>query len=320
MMEFSNMEKSAVDISVVIPVYGCPEALPELHRRLVETIEGMGASFEIVLVDDCCPKNSWEGIAALCALDTRVIGVRLSRNFGQIRAITAGLNTCRGRWIVVMDCDLQDRPENIASLYAKAQEGYDVVFSKRVNRKDSGSTRFLSRMFYGVYNYFTDGNYDPDINNFSICHRKVIDAYLQMPEHHRAYTMFIKWLGFRSTTIELPADPRFAGESSYSFKKKMSMAIDLITAQSDKPLKFAMGVGLVIAALAFFYLIYLVIYHALVPDVAVGWTSTVGAVFLMGGLVLATLGIMGIYIGNIFTEVKNRPLYVVMEQLNGKEE
>ena len=173
------------NISVVIPVYGCRAALPELHRRLVSSIEGMGCTFEIVLVDDNCPQNSWEEIERICKLDKRVIGVHLSRNFGQIRAITAGLDICRGDWVVVMDCDLQDRPEAIPQLWNKAQEGWDVVFVQRANRKDSTTTKFLSRSFYKVYEWFTDGSYDPTISNFSIASRKVIDSYCTMREHNR---------------------------------------------------------------------------------------------------------------------------------------
>lgn len=312
------MSKSTVDISVVIPVYGCPEALPELYRRLADTLEGMGKAFEIVLVDDCCPKGSWVSISELCAQDERVVGLRLSRNFGQIRAITAGLEASKGDWVVVMDCDLQDRPECIVQLYDKAQEGYDVVFSRRIGRKDSGSTKLLSRAFYRVYNYFTDGNYDPNINNFSIARRTVIEGYCSMREHNRAYVMFIKWLGFKQAVIDLPADERFAGESSYSFKRKMNMAVSIITSQSDKPLRFAMNTGLVIALLAFLYLIFLVVNYFVNPGTVQGWTSIIGAVFLMGGLVLAAVGIVGMYVGNIFTEVKGRPLYLVAEHLNRK--
>lgn len=305
-----------VDISVVIPVYGCPEALPELHRRLVETLEGMEKSFEIVLVDDCCPMDSWSSIVDICKRDKRVVGVRLSRNFGQIQAITAGLDVSCGDWVVVMDCDLQDRPECIPLLFNKAQEGYDVVFSRRMGRKDSNSTKFFSRAFYKVYDYFTDGHFDPAINNYSISRRIVIDSYCSMREHNRAYTLFIKWLGFKQAVIELDADERFAGESSYSFKRKLKMAVDIITAQSDKPLRVAMSVGLIISALAFLYLIFLVVNFFVNPGTLPGWTSMIGAVFLMGGLILAAVGIAGIYIGNIFTEVKNRPLYVIAERLN----
>lgn len=309
-----------MDISVVIPVYGCKAALPELHRRLVDTLESMQVSFEIILVDDCCPQDSWSEIERICSLDTRVRGLRLSRNFGQIAAITAGLDHSKGDWIVVMDCDLQDRPESIAMLYDKALEGYDVVFAQRMGRKDSGLTLFFSKAFYKVYEYFTDGNYDNTISNFSISRRIVIENYCRMREHNRAYTIFIKWLGFKQVSIPFEADARFEGESSYSFKKKMDMAISIITSQSDKPLKFAMKTGFVISGLAFLYLVYLLISHFVRPDIAVGWTSTVGAVFLMGGLILAAVGVVGIYIGNIFTETKNRPLYVVAEDLNDRKE
>ena len=308
-----------MDISVVIPVYGCRAALPELHRRLVDTLEGMGKSFEIVLVDDCCPQKSWDVIKEVCAGDDRVKGIHLSRNFGQIRAITAGLDNSRGDWVVVMDCDLQDRPEAIARLYAKAQEGYDVVFVKRVERKDSGLTLFLSRLFYRVYSYFTDGAYDSSLCNFSISRRIVIDNYCRMREHNRGFTMFVKWLGFRQTAIEVEGDERFEGTSSYNFRKKLTMAFELITAQSNKPLKLAVGAGFVIALLAFMYLLVLVVRYFVSPGVQVGWTSTIASIYLMGGLILSAIGVVGLYVGNIFDEVKNRPLYVISEILNDVE-
>lgn len=304
------------NISVVIPVYGCRAALPELHRRLVSSIEGMGCTFEIVLVDDNCPQNSWEEIERICKLDKRVIGVRLSRNFGQIRAITAGLDICRGDWVVVMDCDLQDRPEAIPQLWSKAQEGWDVVFVQRAKRKDSATTKFLSRSFYKVYEWFTDGSYDPTISNFSIASRKVIDSYCTMREHNRGYTTFIKWLGFKQTAIAIEGDERFDGESSYTMRRKLHMAFELITSQSTKPLKMSVGIGFAISMAAFIYLIILIIRKLVDPTVAMGWTSMVGTVFLMGGLNLSFIGMTGLYIGNIFDEVKARPLYVISTILN----
>lgn len=306
-------------ISVVVPVYGCRAALPELCRRLTETFEGMGAAFEIILVDDHCPQNSWEEIEQLCAFDDRVLGVRLSRNFGQIRAITAGLDLCKGDWIVVMDCDLQDRPEAIPQLFAKAEEGYDVVFARRVERKDTGLTRFFSKAFYKVYEYFTDGTYDSSLCNFSVSRRIVIDNYLRMREHNRGYTMFLKWLGFRQVSVEIEGDERFEGESSYSLSKKIRMAFELITAQSNKPLRFAVNIGFVIALLSFVYLLYNVVRYFIDGSAPAGWTSTIASIYLMGGLILSAIGITGIYVGNIFTEVKSRPLYVVAEILNGGE-
>ncbi len=305
-----------MDISVVIPVYGCRAALPELHRRLTESLNQITSSYEIILVDDFCPQNSWEEIEKICQADKKVKGLKMARNFGQIRAITAGLDQSCGDWVVVMDCDLQDRPESIIELYNKAQEGYDVVFAQREERQDSAMTKFLSKMFYKVYDYFTDGTYDSSICNFSISRRKVIDAYCSMREQNRAYTMFLRWLGFRQTAIPLKADARFEGKSSYNFRKKLKMALEIITSQSNKPLRFSIRLGFLISFLALIYLIYLIIRHAVVSDFAVGWPSIMGAIFLMGGLILAAIGVVGIYVGNIFDETKNRPLYVISDFRN----
>ncbi len=307
-----------MDFSVVVPVYGCRDALPELHRRLVETLEQMGKSFELIFVDDHDKQNSWEEIFRICQQDKRVRGIKLSRNFGQIRAITAGLDNAKGDWIVVMDCDLQDRPESIPELYGKACEGFDVVFAKRVDRKDSALTKFLSKSFYKVYEYFTDGTYDASLCNFSISRRIVIQNYCKLREHNRGYTMFIKWLGFRQTAIELVGDERFSGSSSYSFSKKMNMAFELITAQSNKPLQLSIRIGFVISLIAFAFLIYTVLRQLLFNDGAAGWTSLIASIYLMGGIILAAIGIVGLYVGNIFTEVKNRPLYVIEEDVNGE--
>ena len=307
-----------MDFSVVVPVYGCRDALPELHRRLVETLEQMGKSFELIFVDDHDKQNSWEEIFRICQQDKRVRGIKLSRNFGQIRAITAGLDNAKGDWIVVMDCDLQDRPESIPELYGKACEGFDVVFAKRVDRKDSALTKFLSKSFYKVYEYFTDGTYDASLCNFSISRRIVIQNYCKLREHNRGYTMFIKWLGFRQTAIELVGDERFSGSSSYSFSKKMNMAFELITAQSNKPLQLSIRIGFVISLIAFAFLIYTVLRQLLFNDGAAGWTSLIASIYLMGGIILAAIGVVGLYVGTIFTEVKNRPLYVIEEDVNGE--
>lgn len=303
----------------MVPVYGCREALPELHKRLVNVFEEMNASFEIVLVDDHDPYDSWSSVQSLCEADNRVYGIKLSRNFGQIRAITAGLDHCHGKWIIVMDCDLQDRPEAIPSLYQKAQEGYDVVFARRAERKDSALTKFLSKSFYKVYEYFTDGTYDPSLCNFSISRRVVVEQYCKMREHNRGYTMFIKWLGFNQTAIDVLGDERFAGDSSYSFRKKLGMAFELITAQSNKPLRFSVNLGFAISGLSLLILLINIVRKVVFADVAVGWTSLISSVFFMGGLILAAIGVVGLYIGNIFTEVKKRPLYVIEREMNGKD-
>ena len=306
-----------MDISVVVPVYGCRAALPELHRRLVETLEGMGKTFEIILVNDACPQGSWEAIEELCEADSRVIGLELSRNFGQIKAITAGLDQSKGDWVVVMDCDLQDRPEGIKPLFEKAQEGYDVVFAQRKNRKDNAIVKAMSKAFYRVYDYFTDGAFDNSICNFSISRRSVIDGYCSMREKNRAYTLFIKWLGFRQAAIEIEGDERYEGKSSYNLKRKFRMAFEFITSQSNKPLRFSIMLGALISAISFCLVVYLVAKSVFVGGAPAGWTSTIASIYLMGGLIMLSIGIVGVYVGNIFDEAKDRPLYVIRQIKNG---
>lgn len=300
-----------MDISIVIPVYGCREAVPELYKRLVATLEEEGKTFEIIMVDDHCPQNSWEEIEKLCEMDNRVVGIRLSRNFGQMRAITAGLEKSVGDLVAVMDCDLQDRPEFLPLFLQKIDEGYDIVYSKRKDRKDSFMVKALSRAFYGVYNWLSDMRYDFEVGNYSVARRKVVDAFLEMKEQNRDYIMFLMWLGYRDTTIEIQSDERFAGKSSYTFSKKMNLAISLITEQSNKPLIMSVKIGFAISFASLIFLIYLTIRYFTISDFDMGWPSTIAAIYLMGGLMLSAIGIVGIYIGNIFSESKGRPIYII---------
>ncbi|WP_271809504.1 glycosyltransferase family 2 protein [Clostridium beijerinckii] len=309
-----------MEISVVIPVYGCRGAILQLHKRLVESLQKITDDFEIILVNDKCPQNSWEEIEKVCKIDKRVIGINLSRNFGQIRAITAGLDNAKGEWIVVMDCDLQDRPEEIINLYNKAREGYDVVFARRVNRQDKMIKKLLSKTFYKVYDYFTDGNIDNTVSNFSISKRIVMENYCKMREQNRAFTMFVKWLGFNQTAIDVDHNDRAEGESSYSLRRRFKMAFEIITSQSNKPLRLSVAVGAVMAAASFIFSIYRIVYYFVTGVSVTGWTSMIVSIYLVGGLILMNLGVLGIYIGNIFNESKGRPLYVIKECLNKKED
>lgn len=305
-----------MEISVVIPVYGCRKALPELYNRLTNTLIQISDQYEIILVEDNCPQNSWEDIVPICKQDVRVKGIRLSRNFGQAHAITAGIDICSGNWVVVMDCDLQDRPEAISELYQKAKEGYDVVFARRVARKDTALTKWLSKCFYRVYDYFAGTKTDNTIGNFSIASKTVIDNYRKMREQNRTYQLFIRWLGFYTTSIDLEGDERFEGKSSYNLRRKIKFALASITAQSNKPLYISITVGFIISACAFIYILFLIIRYLTIGISVAGWTTVVASIYLMGGLILAAIGIVGIYIGNVFNETKKRPIYVVKESLN----
>lgn len=302
-------------ISVVVPVYGCRAALIELCRRTREAIQSITDDYEIILVNDNCPQNSWEVIEDICSSDTHVKGIELSKNFGQMKAILAGLDYADGDWIVVMDCDLQDRPEEIPRLYKKALEGYDVVFARRAERKDSFIKVFLANQFYRVYRFATDGNYDGALCNFSIVKSQVIENYCNMREQQRGYVMYLKWLGFRQTSIDVQHDERYEGKSSYSLKKRLDMAVELLVSQSDKVLKLFVKLGLALSVVAFAVIIGLVVYH-FIADVSVGWTSIIATIVLIGGINIMVVGVVGMYVGSIFMQTKGRPLYVVRQILN----
>ena len=308
-----------MEISVVIPVYGCRAALQELYDRLTEALKKITKDYEIILVNDNCPENSWEVIMELCDHDKRVKGIELSRNFGQMKAILAGLDNASGDWIVVMDCDLQDRPEEIVRLYEKAQEGYDVVFARRKNRQDNKLKVFLANQFYKVYSFATDIKYDGGICNFSIVKRDVIKKYCEMREQHRAYVMYLQWLGYKQAVIDVEHNARYSGKSGYDLKRRINMAIELLTSQSDKVLRLFIRMGFCLSLLSFFVLIGLVIYH-FTANVAIGWTSIIATIVLVGGLIISVIGVVGIYIGNIFIESKSRPLYVIRQMLNSNEQ
>ena len=306
-------------ISVVIPVYGCREALKELYSRLKKALLKITEDYEIILVNDDCPQNSWEIIEKICESDCNVRGIELSRNFGQMKAILAGLDYSSGDWIVVMDCDLQDRPEEIIRLYEKTQEGYDVVFARRKERKDNPLKVLLANTFYKIYEFATNGSYDGAVCNFSIVNRKVIDYYCQMREYHRGYVMYLKWLGFKQAVVDVEHNERFAGKSGYTLKKRVNLAIELLTSQSDNILKGFVGLGFLTSVISFITIIGLVIYHFF-ANVSVGWTSMIATNILMGGIVIMVMGVVGMYVGNTFMQSKGRPLYVVRQIVNDKKE
>ena len=308
-----------MDFSVVIPVYGCKAAIPELHRRLTDVLSLMSDEYEIIMVNDACPQNSWESIQQLCSQDPHVKGIELSRNFGQMKAILAGLDYSTGNWAIVMDCDLQDRPEEIPNLYSKAQEGYDIVFARRKNRKDGMMKKLFAKGFYKLYEYATDTEYDETLCNFSILKRDVVISYCKMREQHRSYVMYLKWLGYRQTAIDVEHNERYEGKSSYSFRKRMKLATDILTSQSDKLLRLTVKLGLMLAFVSFVAILYF-LWKYFTTNVMPGWTSLIATIMLMGGLTISVIGLVGIYVGNVFMQVKERPIYVVRQILNDFED
>ncbi len=305
-----------MDISVVIPIYGCRDALYELYTRLSNTLKKITGDYEIILVNDACPQNSWEVIEDICTNDPNVKGINLSRNFGQHRAILAGLDACTGDAVVVMDCDLQDRPEHIEKMYEKLNEGYDVVWARRVGRKDTKRVKLFSKMFYKMYNSLTDRDIDANISNFSIARKTVIREQCRMRENCRDFAVFQQWLGFKAAYLDLEADERASGESSYSFARKFKLALEIVTTQSNRPLYLSIGCGFVFVIIAFLIIVYYLINYFVFGDVIEGWTSLLISLYLIGGIIMLFLGVIGLYIGRIFDETKNRPLYVIKERRN----
>jgi len=303
-----------VHISVVIPFYKGEECLDELYTRLCEALTPVSPHFEIVLVDDASPDDGWKKIEALAGRDPRVRGVQLSRNFGQHHAITAGLSLSRGAWCVVMDCDLQDRPEEIPRLYAKAQEGYDCVLARRAARNDAALKQIGSRMFYRVFNYLTELRYDGSVANFSIISRAVVDELNRMGEAVRFYGGFLYWVGFRKCFLDVQHDARPRGSSSYTFLKLVLMALNVILTFSAKPLRICLNAGFLLGLLSLFAGLFLVVYKLLHGDqVQLGWASVIVSIYLSTGAIIFTLGVLGLYVERIFNEVKRRPVFVVRE-------
>jgi glycosyltransferase involved in cell wall biosynthesis len=297
-------------ISVIIPVYKAEKCLDELYLRLKAALETITANFEIVLVEDCGGDNSWGIIERLAMTDARVRGIQFSRNFGQHYGITAGLDYCRGDWVVVMDCDLQDRPEEIPRLYAKAQEGYDIVLALRGTRRDSSLKRITSWLFYKIFSYLADIEYDGDSGNFRIMSRKVVTNFNRMREQLRFFGGLVQWMGFSTTGIEVEHAERFEGKSTYTLAKLWKLASETIIAYSDKPLRLAVRLGFLMAFLSFCYGTYILGLAFLYGSPIPGWNSLIVSLYFIGGIIISILGIIGIYLGKTFDESKKRPLYI----------
>ncbi len=298
-------------ISVVTPVYGCSNSLEQLYIRLNRVLSSITSSFEIIMVNDASPDSAWESIKELAAQHKEVKGINLSRNFGQHRAITAGLDFADADWVVVMDCDLQDQPEEILKLYKKAQEGYDVVFGQRTQRKDSSLKRYVSKIFYKIYNYFTESKIDSSVANFSIISSKVVQQLRMIREQNRSYPLFVNWVGFKKCNIEIEHANRVDGKSSYTLRKMVDLAVDSIVSQSNKPLKLSIKFGFLVSMFSLFCATWLIIRYFLYSIPVEGWTSVMVSIYFIGGLIFANMGILGLYIGKTFDEVKNRPLYLI---------
>lgn len=298
-------------ISVVIPVYKAENCLDELYARLDNSLASINQNYEIILVEDCGGDGSWEKIIELSRQDKRIKGIQFSRNFGQHYGITAGLDISQGQWVVVMDCDLQDAPEEIPRLHTKALEGFDIVLASRTNRQDSFFKKATSRLFYKVLSYLADTDYDGSHGNFRIMSKTVVDNFKTMREQLRFFGGLVQWMGFPTTSLEVAHHQRFEGKSSYTFKKLLKLATDTVIAFSDKPLRVAIKLGFMMSCFSFAYGAYIFAQALHHGSSVQGWSSLIVSIYFIGGIIISMLGIIGIYLGKAFDQMKGRPLYIV---------
>jgi glycosyltransferase involved in cell wall biosynthesis len=299
-------------ISVVIPVYRGERSLPSLCERLTAVLSRLG-SYEILLIEDRCPERSWAVACELAGKVPGIIAVRLSRNFGQHYAITAGLDFARGEWTVIMDCDLQDQPEEIPRLLDKAREGYEVVLARRAERRDSISKRAGAAIFYRAFALLSGYRLDPTVGSFRLMSKKVVDAYCTMRETARLFGGMVQWLGFETAYVDVEHAARYDGQaSSYRFSTLLKLAVDGMISFSNRPLYLSIGLGAAFSVISGLYGLSLVVDFLLHPQIGVpGWLSTITALCFIGGIMLLNLGVLGIYIGRIYEQTKGRPLYVI---------
>jgi glycosyltransferase involved in cell wall biosynthesis len=305
-----------IEVSVVSPVYKSARLVKPFVERVITALQQLNVSYEIVLVDDGSPDFSWEEIENVCATNKNVKGILLSRNFGQHYAITAGLDVSQGNWVVVMDSDLQDRPEEIVALYNKAHQGFEVVLCRRNFRTDSGLKVLASKLFYKFLGLVTGKKIDPAIANFGIYQRKVIDAIVRMRESIRYFPMMILWVGFKTSTIDVQHGEREDGKSNYNLRRLMKLGLEIILSFSDKPLEIVASIGGLISLstmIASVVVLYRYFNHSITVQ---GYTSLLLSIWFLSGLIIATLGIVGLYVGKTFQGIKQRPLYIASKTLN----
>jgi len=302
--------------SVVIPVYNEEEVIPESYRRISAVMESLKEPYELIFVNDGSRDNSAQIIADIIPSDPNLRLINFTRNFGHMPAITAGMKYAKGDCVIIIDADLQDPPEVLPDMIALWKEGYDVVYGKRKERRGEGIfKKWSAKWFYRFINSMVPMELPVDTGEFRLMDRKVCDAVNRLDEKHRYIRGLVSWVGFRQIAYEYVRVERFAGETKYPIGKMLAFAMDAITAFSYKPLKLATSLGFFISLGSFIYMLVILWQRIFTDTTITGWASTMGLILFTQGIVLMILGLMGEYIGRIFEEIKNRPVYIVQEVL-----
>lgn len=305
-----------IEISIVSPVYKAESLVDKLVDRTVTAVSQLTSNYEIILVEDCGPDNSWGKIIENCNKNPKIKGIKLSKNSGQQHAIQAGLDASKGNYVVTMDCDLQDQPEEIHKLLNKSKEGYEIVVASRRNRQDDFIKKLLSRIFYSVLSYLSETKQDRTVANFVCYQRKAIEAMARVKDHNRYYPMLQQLVGFNYTKVNIEHAEREDGKSSYSFSKRLRLAMDTILTFSDKPLRLTVKFGVFLSFLSICTAITMVVLY-FYGDVKVeGWASLALLTSFLSGAIISVLGMVGLYVGRTFESVKQRPTYIIQETKN----
>ena len=301
-------------LSIVVPVYNEQEVIEETFRRLSEVFKDYFMKVEYIFINDGSKDNTYFKLGQIAKNNPQVRIINFARNFGHQIAITAGMDYAKGDAVVIIDADLQDPPEVIMRMVEKWQEGYEVVYGKRLQREgETFFKKFTAKMYYRFLDSMTDVKLPVDVGDFRLIDRKVCNSMKCLPERSRYVRGLVSWVGFKQTSVEYKREKRFAGETKYPLKRMIKLAGDGIFSFSYKPLKLATFTGMMISAFSFIYLIVVLIQKFVKNDVASGWASSMAVSLFFNGVMLIVLGIMGEYVGRIYEEVKARPLYIVGE-------
>ncbi len=304
-------------ISVVSPVYGCRECLISLCDRLDKSLSTISPNYEVILVNDASPDLAWETIKEISEKNPKIKGVNFSRNFGQHYAISAGLDFASGDWVVVMDCDLQDQPEEIIKLYKKACEGYDIVYGVSEFRgKRNFITKLLRIIYFKLYDFFANNTFKTENLSFYIISKNVRNNMVLFREHSRHISSIMRHVGFKIIGIPIDHKEREIGKSTYNFSKRVKLALVGLIAHSSTLLRFSFYLGFIFSFFSFSYGIYILFIKIFASYTVPGYTSLATLIAFSTGLILIVLGVIGIYLEKIYLETKNRPLYIVKDYIN----
>lgn len=303
-----------MELSVIIPIYNEEENIRLLYDRLRAVAVGMKVSYEFIFVNDGSKDRSGSLIKDLAGSHPEVKYINFSRNFGHQIAVTAGLDKVSGEAIVIIDADLQDPPELIAEMYAKMQEGFEVVYARRRKREgESAMKKWTAKSFYRILSRITSVEIPVDTGDFRIMHRRIVEELRKMPEQHKFLRGQISWIGFNQTYIEYDRDERNAGETGYTYRKMINFALDGITGFSDVPLKIVTYFGIIVTAFAFLVLAYVLLSRFIWDDYVQGWASLMITILFIGGVQMIAVGIIGEYLSRMNANIRKRPLYIVRE-------